>query len=272
MTAAEVTVGSLTLHYHRTGGTGPVLVLSHGVTDDGLCWMPVIQALGDAFDVIMPDARGHGGSGTPSDGYAMDRQADDLAGLIRALSLDRPFVGGHSMGAVSSLIVAARCPDLVGALVMEDPPLDALWGVPSGSAVDAFAEHMEPWLSGLQAMSRQKAWETCRRENPDWSDEEIGPWIDSKLRARIDFRSLLPPSLAWQEAFARVKCPTLLLAGNREKGGVLSTEEVEEARRRLPGLEVASFPNTGHNVSREDFGRYMSVVVGFLARVGKARA
>jgi pimeloyl-ACP methyl ester carboxylesterase len=50
------------LAYHRTGGGGPALVLSHGLTDNGLCWSRLAEALAPAFDVIMLDARGHGDS------------------------------------------------------------------------------------------------------------------------------------------------------------------------------------------------------------------
>ena len=89
-------------HYYRTGdGSKPALVLCHGVTDNGLCWTPVARALENAFDVIMVDARGHGLSDAPEDGYTTEDRADDVAALIQALGLEKPIILGHSMGGSS---------------------------------------------------------------------------------------------------------------------------------------------------------------------------
>ena len=92
------------------GGGKTPLVLNHGATDNGLRWTPVARALEADFDVVMPDARGHGLSAVPVDGYGAGEQAADLAGLIEALGLERPAVGGHSMGAGASLRFAVRLP------------------------------------------------------------------------------------------------------------------------------------------------------------------
>jgi len=48
------------VHYYRTGGARPAIVLCHGATDNGLCWSPVAGALAEDYDVIMPDSRWHG--------------------------------------------------------------------------------------------------------------------------------------------------------------------------------------------------------------------
>ena len=53
------------LHYYRTGGAKPPLVLIHGITDDGLCWAPTAAVLAGQYDVIMVDLRGHGKSEAP---------------------------------------------------------------------------------------------------------------------------------------------------------------------------------------------------------------
>ena len=110
------------IHYTRTGGAKPPLVLAHGFSDDGLCWTSVAQDLAADFDVIMVDARGHGLSDAPEQGYSPLEQADDLAGVITGLKLSRPIVLGHSMGAMCTLTLAGRYPDLPGAIVLEDPP------------------------------------------------------------------------------------------------------------------------------------------------------
>ncbi len=52
----------LNQHYYRSGGDQLPLVLLHGFTDDGSCWFPVAETLAQNYDVILPDARGHGQS------------------------------------------------------------------------------------------------------------------------------------------------------------------------------------------------------------------
>src|SRR5215211_8666989 len=117
-----VETNGLRLHYTRTGGDKPPIVLAHGVTDDGLCWSPVAEVLAPEYDAIMVDARGHGRSDAPERGYGPAEQAEDLAGVIAGLELNRPAVLGHSMGAATALVLAGAYPDLPGAILLEDPP------------------------------------------------------------------------------------------------------------------------------------------------------
>src|SRR4051794_8028698 len=101
----DVTANGIRLHYTRTGaGTAPgkpAVVLTHGFSDNGLCWTPVAEVLADDYDVIMIDARGHGQSDAPAEGYGSAEHAADVAGVIAALGLRRPALLGHSMGAAT---------------------------------------------------------------------------------------------------------------------------------------------------------------------------
>ena len=89
------------LAYHRTGGEGPPLVLSHGLTDNGLCWTRFAAAMASEFDVIMLDARGHGDSSRMPSSRPHDPGAD-IAEAINRLGLVSPIVMGHSVGARST--------------------------------------------------------------------------------------------------------------------------------------------------------------------------
>ena len=116
----HVTANGIKMHYTRTGGDGPPVVLCHGSTDNGLCWTPVARALEADYDVVMPDARGHGLTDAPESGYDVATRAADLAAFVAALGLERPVVGGHSMGASTTLCFAAGHPDMLRAAVLED--------------------------------------------------------------------------------------------------------------------------------------------------------
>src|SRR3712207_4913941 len=165
-----VEANGIRLHYTRTGGTKPPLVLVHGFSDDGLCWTPEAQALEGEYDVIMVDARGHGRSEAPEQGYSPADHAADVAGLIRALNLQRPAVLGHSMGAATTLTLAGTYPDVPGAILLEDPPA---WWV---SRPDDRAAFEKRW-AGVRARfmeqkrkTREELIAEQRAQTPGWSD------------------------------------------------------------------------------------------------------
>src|SRR5688500_6926002 len=120
--AGDVEANGLRLHYTRTGGAKPPLVLAHGVTDDGLCWTPVAVPLAAGNALMLVDAGGHGGAEAPGRGYGLIGQAADLAVLIGALGLRPPAPLGHSMGAATALVLAGHQPEAPGALLLEAPP------------------------------------------------------------------------------------------------------------------------------------------------------
>jgi N-formylmaleamate deformylase len=118
----DVVANGINVHYYRTGGDRPALVLAHGITDNGPCWTRLARALKNEYDLIMVDARGHGRSDAPASGYTNADHAADVAGMIQALNLDKPALVGHSMGAAISATLAAQYPGLTRGLVLEDPP------------------------------------------------------------------------------------------------------------------------------------------------------
>ena len=137
------------IHYHRTGGDKPALVLSHGTGGNGLYWTRVARALEQDYDVIMVDQRGHGLSDAPEDGYEFENQALDLLGLIAALDLKHPRAIGHSGGAAILAAAAAGRPDLFTCLILEDPPWGSGWG-----SWATIAERMRRIMLGLGSKTR----------------------------------------------------------------------------------------------------------------------
>src|SRR5262245_64312631 len=101
------------IHYLRTGGAKPAVVLLHGLMGNGACWTPLARALEGEFDVVMPDARGHGASSAPHHGYRYDDHASDLMDLICSLALPRPVLLGHSMGGMSAAVASSRGPGII---------------------------------------------------------------------------------------------------------------------------------------------------------------
>jgi len=110
------------IFYTRTGGGDkPAIVLAHGITDNGLCWHQFASDLEVGYDLVMYDAYGHGKSSRIDPKKRFDL-SEDLYDLIIALKLEKPAVIGHSMGAASAAGFAAAHPEMLSALVVEDPP------------------------------------------------------------------------------------------------------------------------------------------------------
>lgn len=261
-----VVVGGLNLHYTRTGGDGPPLVLAHGFSDDGLCWGPVARALEGEYDIIMVDARGHGRSDGPESGYGSHDMANDLAGVIRALELQRPAVLGHSMGAMTALALASAYPDLPGAILLEDPPAGWVPPPPPPPGADARQNRMRDWIVGLKRKTREEMIAAQRAESPGWSEEELGPWADSKLRLSFNVldRTGIPP-IEWPALLQRITCPTLLITGDPEQGALVSAEAATAFTSLVPHARVVHIAGAGHSIRRDRFAPFMAAVRAFLA-------
>jgi pimeloyl-ACP methyl ester carboxylesterase len=107
---------------NRTGGEKSSLILLHGFSENGLCWSRVAKAFENDYDIIMVDARGQGLSSGPERGYSQELLTQDVAGLIEVPGLQHPSLFGHSNGALTAAQVAATFPELVRAIILEDPP------------------------------------------------------------------------------------------------------------------------------------------------------
>jgi pimeloyl-ACP methyl ester carboxylesterase len=269
--SAEVEANGLRLHYTRTGGDKPPLVLAHGFSDDGLCWTPVARALEGEYDVIMVDARGHGQSQAAEQDYSDLDLGHDLAGVIAALGLRRPAVLGHSMGAVTALAMAGAHPEVPGVILLEDPPARWIAQSASGPADQAWQERMRDWITGLQSKTREQLIAAQRAETPGWSEDELGPWADSKLRLSLSvLQRGAAPAIDWPLLVSGISCPALLITGDPAQRAIVTESEAAALQALIPQLQVAHIPGAGHSIRRDQFDRYMQVVRGFLSEAYRA--
>ena len=263
-----VAANGLNIFYHRTAGneSKPPLVLLHGFSDNGRCWIQVVNEVADQYDVIMPDARGHGRTEGPSTSMAYDLLAQDVIGLIQALGLEQPILFGHSMGALTALVAAAQAPDLVRAIVLEDPPF---WNEAQKNAITV-AQLEEERAGGLEFRKRPLAEKivAIREGNPHWAEVEFAPWAESKDEHNP---GLLAPNIRleirtydWKTAATKVQCPTLLLTAH--PGGIVKPATAREAASLMPNCEVAQIDEAGHCIHRDKFDETMKVVLEFLQR------
>lgn len=247
------------LSYHRTGGGGPVLVLSHGLTDNGLCWSRVAQALAPDFDVIMLDARGHGDSSRmiPDQPH---NPGTDIAEAIQHLGLTAPIVMGHSVGARATAMYAAAHPTDASKVILEDPPLMPL--VDPAAAMRRRTRFHEQ-VAKFRSMTPAEITVMGKASAPTWHDDEFPAWTVSKHQ--VDPNAMPDYRTPWQETVAAITAPTLLIHADPALGGMVTPELADEARQLNPKIRSIQLPNAGHNTRRENFAGYLTAVRAFLA-------
>ncbi|MCA9893910.1 MAG: alpha/beta hydrolase [Anaerolineae bacterium] len=264
-TEGDVSVNGIRLHYYRTGGEKSAVVMSHGITDNGLCWTHLAKALEANYDVIMVDARGHGQSDKPDEGYSAQDHARDLAGLIEALELDKVSLIGHSMGGAIVGELANMYPDCVSHLILEDP---AWFPRNDNRAHEETIKRMDDWAQSVvdrQKLSDEVVEAQVRKDNPQWHDDEIVPWVQAQKRVSPKVMQFGYTASAWWEIVPALTCPTLIISGDPEKGVVISRDLEAEIRALNPKVQIVRL-DAGHSVRRDQFEAYVAAVKDFLSQ------
>lgn len=266
--SGHVVTHSVRLHYLRSGGDKPAVMLAHGALDDAYCWARVAEALAPTYDVIAVDARGHGRSDAPPAGYDLTTQAEDLAGLITALGLENPALLGHSMGAEVAPVLAGTYPDLLGAILLEDP--GPWWtGWPVTEAERAFLVAERERYQQFAGWSREALIADRRQRRPDWTEAEREAWADAKLRASPYAFQAFDPELDvgvdWPMVLGQITCRALLIRTDLETGGIVDQPAATALQQMMPQVEIAYIPGASHSIRRSNLPRFLAVVKAFLA-------
>lgn len=258
-----VLANGIRIHYWRTGGDKPVLLMAHGSSDYGLCWTNLAMALEGDYDIILADARGHGYSDPPSQSDPADAQVEDLAGLIRELQLEQPIMMGHSMGSSSMAWFAARYPDIPGAVILVDPRLIPR---PPGNASTADAtaaqEKRRTFLLERNNMTYKELYALSMRNGSHWERPENEFWAVSKQlhHPNTAFRRIgdHPPM---SELFTKITAPTLILKADAE-GDV--RKQNEAVTGLLKNGRIVHIKDAGHSVHRDRKAQFLAELQAFL--------
>jgi pimeloyl-ACP methyl ester carboxylesterase len=256
----------LRIHFVRTGGPLPPLVLAHGATDSGTCWGRVAVALADRFDVIAPDARGHGQTDAPEDDYSRTAMAADLAAFIGALDLDHSIVAGHPMGAATVLTLVATHPNIAKAAILEDPGFRL--GNGDGARMSTMRARMRDEYTRRQSMTHAEVVAARKAGHPLWHDGEFEAWADAKKRVSAAFLFADPAASRsdWRALLPDVAVPVLHVTSDAPPAGngIVNVPAADVARNLRPTHTVAHVPGAGHNIRRERFEAFMAAVTPIL--------
>jgi N-formylmaleamate deformylase len=261
-TSSDVKANGITLHYYRTGnGSLPPMVLSHGYTDNGLCWTDLALAMEKRYDVIMYDLRGHGLSEAPASGYGINDNVSDIVGLIKALKLSKPVIIGHSLGGSIAAIVAAQYPDIPRKVVLIDPPglLKPLF--PTAEDINRARSWFTSDMNNLKKLSKEELIKVASQRHPAISEAARGRWADSKMQMRpqiVDSVLTIPPLKPY---LSKVTIPTLILKADANEAVRKMEIDAVSAQHNIIIYHVRG---AGHLVHLEKPEESLAVLNDFL--------
>jgi pimeloyl-ACP methyl ester carboxylesterase len=248
------------LHYERQGRGLPVVLL-HGYCGSSRYWREIVPALSSRYDVIMPDLRGHGASPATDEGYSMEQLADDVAGLLDELRLERVYLFGHSLGGYITLAFAERYADrLLGFGLVHSTSLPDTEAGREGrlktieqirrEGVQAFVDGLIPKLFATEHRQKMAAKiEEAKAIGAGTSTQgAIGCALG--MRDRTDRTHVL----------VGTTLPVLLLAG--------AEDEIVAPDRRFPAaaphITALALPEVGHMGMMEAPEPFVSALLAFL--------
>ena len=246
----------------------PTLLLLHGLTGSGEAWPAAVDHWGHDYAIVAVDQRGHGESPRFSRGqlagHPGDLMVDDAVALLE--QLDRPVVVGHSLGGAVALAAAVRRPELVAALVLEDPaplgPGDAQRSPAAG------AEVLDGLRPSIDASDDEALLAARRREHPSWQDDEL--LASGRSERQVDAAYLahgdLMPSPRWDSLFESLDVPTLVVSGD-DPSAICVDDAMERRLEEIgnPQVTLVRVADAGHCIRREQPRAFYEVVDSWLS-------
>lgn len=254
----------------RAHGEAPTLFLLHGLTDSSAGWGRAVDHWGEDYSIVVVDQRGHGQSPrfTPEqlDGHPGHVLVDDAVALLDELD-QAPVVIGHSLGGAVALEAAVRRPDLVRALVLEDP---APLGPDEEQRAPAKGRELADRVrDSLQARDHAELTEIRRSTHPTWRDDELLATGLAAQQTDLEFlaRGEWKPSARWPGLFGELIVPALVVSGDA-LDEVCVDAEVEKTLADVgnPNLTLVRVKGAAHCIRREQPDRFYEVVDDWLTR------
>ena len=275
-----VDVEGIRFAYRESGSpdAGRTIVLLHGFGASTFSWRDQLDLLSGDARVIAFDRPAFGLTERPLPGsysasnnpYALAASAEQTVKLMDALKVDRAVLVGHSAGGLVAAAVAAKYPERVEALVLEDPAIFQTGGVPSA---------LKPLLRTVQ----------MRRIGPLIARQLAGPEGDAFIRraffdpAKVTTATLegyryplkakdwdkalweftaAPRDAAVANNLGSIAVPTLVVAGAEDR--IVSVDSIKRVAGAIRGARLVEFPETGHIPHEERPAEFAAQVKEFL--------
>ncbi|WP_197381117.1 alpha/beta fold hydrolase [Mycolicibacterium mengxianglii] len=263
---------------YRVAGSGPALLLIHGIGDNSTTWSTVQSQLAQRFTVVAPDLLGHGQSDKPRADYSVAAYANGMRDLLGVLDIEKVTVVGHSLGGGVAMQFAYQFPQLVDRLIligaggvtkdvnialrvaslpMGGEALSLLrlpLVLPSVQAIGAVAGK----LLGTTALGRDLP--NALRILRDLPEPTATSAFTRTLRAVVDWRGQVVTML--DRCYLTESVPVQLIWGERD--AVIPVSHARMAHAAMPGSQLEIFERSGHFPFHDDPDRFVEVVQRFI--------
>jgi pimeloyl-ACP methyl ester carboxylesterase len=268
------------LHGHdvayRQAGSGPVVVLVHGITSSSATWKRVMPYLADRFTVIAPDLAGHGESAKPRGDYSLGAHASGLRDLLLALGHERATFVGHSLGGGIAMQFSYQFPERCERLVLVDSGglgRDVNWLLRAATLPGS--ELVLPFLAATRLLDAgARAGGLLNRLGlglpTDLREMARGHSTLSDSAARAAFvhtlRAVVEPSGQRVDASNRLYLaehfPFLLIWGERDS--IIPVSHGHATHELMPNSRLEVFPRSGHFPQLDEPERFLDVLIEFI--------
>lgn len=261
----KTVVNGIQVNYEFVGSpSAPVVMLSHALATNLTMWDPQMEALAQSFRVLRYDSLGHGNTDAPRGPYSLDQLAQQAAGLLDALGIQRVHFVGLSMGGMIGQALALMRPLALTSLVLSDsssripPEAQALW---QERIKIAESVGMEPLV-----------------------EPTIGRWFtppfrtthaDIVERVRRLIRGTSPlgyaacchaiAALNLTERLHTIEIPTAIIVGEEDQGAPLPMSRT--IHEQIAGSELVILPSAPHLSNTEQPEAFNQALTSFLKRV-----
>lgn len=269
----------------RIAGSGPVLLLIHGIGDNSSTWGTVHAKLAQRYTVIAPDLLGHGLSDKPRADYSVAAYANGMRDLLGVLEVEHATVIGHSLGGGVAMQFAYQFPQLVERLILvgaggvtKDVNIALrVASLPFGGealgllrlplvlpALQA-AGHIAGKLMGSTGLGRDLP--DVLRILRDLPEPTASSAFTRTLRAVVDWRGQVVTML--DRCYLTESVPVQLIWG--EQDVVIPVSHAQMAHAAMPGSKLEIFERSGHFPFHDDPDRFVEVVERFIESSAPAK-
>ncbi len=276
------TLGFRTIHgyqrAYRIAGSGPAILLIHGIGDNSTTWNTVQAKLAQRFTVIAPDLLGHGKSDKPRADYSVAAYANGMRDLLSVLDIERATIVGHSLGGGVAMQFAYQFPHLVERLILvaaggvtkDVNVVLRLAALPMGSEALALlrlplvrpAVHLAGRIAGLAIGSTGLGHDlpNVLRILDDLPEPTASAAFSRTLRAVVDWRGQIVTML--DRCYLTEAIPVQIVWGTKDV--VVPVRHAWMAHATMPGSRLEIFEGSGHFPFHDDPARFIDVVQRFI--------
>ena len=234
----KANINGLEIAYTRRGQGYP-LVLVHGYPLTHSIWDEVVSLLENKFDIITPDLRGFGESEVVTSQYKILDMADDIAGLLTHLGIEKTLISGHSMGGYVSLAFARAFPERVVGLGLVAS--QAIGDTPEGkagrykAADDILASGVQPVADMFPAKLTPNEQVQARARNLIAAQKPVA--LAGALKAMAERDDSFP-------ILSRFEFPVVIIHGDQD--ALIPIQRAKDIKAEIPHAEFVEMNGIGH--------------------------